>query len=352
MDADTGAIAAVFVRDGDFGSLRRLRARLTNARDLFVRAAETGHLPMCQWLRAEFGLSADDCRAAMAVAVVAGRLRVARWLESEVGFPAFELDLVWNQLAADGHLGMLRWLRAEPVSARALRASMFRATETGRLDMLQWLCRLDEDGLDVIYSANRLLVSAAANGHLAVCRWLHAVDPLTSVDDNDFFAAAGVAAERGHLGVARWLCALRPPDRADDDLFAIRLIHAARDGHADVCRWLLSVVDFSKRTVRSALLEAMQHGRLRVCRYLVAARRTVVGRWRTETLAEALIGGHVGVCRWLLEYYPAAEVCAALTLNGAWRWGFVSWRNRTVTAQTLLAVEAFERSRRTGLDGS
>lgn len=73
-------------------------------------------------------------------------------------------------IASDnGHLAIAMWAHASGASdARAMAWALYRAGMRGHLNVVQWLCSIDDTNVDNAFEA------ACDHGHLATAQWLYA----------------------------------------------------------------------------------------------------------------------------------------------------------------------------------
>ncbi len=196
---------------------------------------------------------------------------------------------------------------------------------TGQLDNVQAL--VERAGLPV--TAN-VMASAAAEGHLPVCQWLHgqgcpwrsgddepeprwSASPLErlrySEDSDAPYPAMRAAAQGGHLELCQWL--REAGCRAES--YQI-LCWAAAGGHIDVCKWALSLgnpwaddsddseedeEDYGNYPDTVGFHEAVAGGHRALCDFMLQSgcSSLYVGP------ALALAGGHTELYEWLMQLY-------------------------------------------------
>jgi len=127
--------------------------------------------------------------------------------------------------------------------------------------------------------------AAAANGHLAVLKWLHTCKKLRLTK-----AVTALALENGHLPVVQWLHSQLTP------LFPKRLRNS-RCCHKHTRQVPKSQVTFTFRT--GALEGAIQRGHLSVLEWCENQGFLTGRRFSSCAMANAAAGGHLDVVEWL-----------------------------------------------------
>ncbi|KAK9841592.1 hypothetical protein WJX74_008449 [Apatococcus lobatus] len=184
-------------------------------------AAESGSLPLLQWLPAP-PLSCPWDSSCKTAAAMKGNLSMLQWLRGQ------DPPCPWNLNAARvatsrGDMPLLQWLRAQGCPWDAL--CCFGAARRGDIAMLQWAraqeppCPWDE----------RSIRAAAGKPSIECLQWLRAQDPPCPWDE----VACVMAASRD-LRVLKWLREQDPPCPWDADTSET----AAMQGNLPMLQWL------------------------------------------------------------------------------------------------------------------
>jgi len=156
-------------------------------------AAEGGHLQLLQWLLQQ-GCPIDQ---ATRVAAYAGQLHVLEWMVKAGILPVSGLGDVMIGAASQGHVHVLEWLAPRvrlPGDWRVVHdLYQTRNTETTFVD--------------------RMVSSAAYNGHVDVLRWARGRN-YTSNDVGFWASVRRDAVATGNWHVVHWIDAVRPMCRA------------------------------------------------------------------------------------------------------------------------------------------
>lgn len=139
------------------------------------------------------------------------------------------------------------------------------ACANGRLDMAQWLFRLQR-AAGIRLAVEGAFACACQNGHLAVGKWLLELQDIHPWHKR---VQALQACANGHLEVAKWLLGLHDVDLSAND-WQDALRQACGGGHMHVARWLygLGVVE-THAGLDSAFRWACWRGQLAVAKWLV-----------------------------------------------------------------------------------
>lgn len=290
-------------------------------------ASRNGHVQVVEWIQARFG--GEPWISKLGTVVRSGCSSPDRWMYHADGRDWFENALA---LAARiGRLDLVQWLH------RIDRKIIFRGKTARMSSVLQAAVREDyHDVLKLLHQSRWemymftpcAITSAATGGHLGVIQWLQA-------NRKDKCTAQAIinAAGRGFLDIVKWLTANR-----NEDCTVAAMNSAAREGHLEVVKWLhhhrsegctthamdsaaarghLDVVRWlhknrSEGCTRSAMDEAAVRGHLRTVRWLHKHRTEGC---TTRAMDEAASRGYLYVVRWLHE--NRSEGCTTRAMDGA-----------------------------------
>ncbi|GMF14834.1 unnamed protein product [Phytophthora lilii] len=213
-------------------------------------AAKNGHLAVLQWLfdhHDNVYWGGDE----MYFAVANNHLEVAKFLNKHTAPPPDDMYLI-DEAARHGDLEMMEWLHTERGDQLTYEGVM-RAVDHGFLDAVEWMCATFPD---VVTTSYIRMDSAAANGHLAMIKWLHEhhgwctkqamnraagndhLEVVKFLDENRSEGcttdAMDMAAANGHLETVKWLHTNR-----SEGCTQFAMDSAAKNGFADVVQWLL-----------------------------------------------------------------------------------------------------------------
>eukprot|EP00928_Gymnodinium_smaydae_P011267 TRINITY_DN14181_c0_g1_i3.p1 TRINITY_DN14181_c0_g1~~TRINITY_DN14181_c0_g1_i3.p1 ORF type:complete len:940 (+),score=233.56 TRINITY_DN14181_c0_g1_i3:70-2820(+) len=296
----------------------------TSAKQMLAQVDEDGRTPLRR--------AARDGPVEVLRRLLDGRCDVA----AAAGAPERECVRPLHEAAAGGHVEALQLLlerRAAPESRDPDgQTALFYAATGGQVVACKWL--VENAGSENAPSASdhrerTALHAAAQSGQAAVCEALlqcagDEASELIATEDWEGFTAAHVAAQAGQAEVCRLLAAARAELYAALDFGVTTLQMAAERGHSEVLGLILDELAATHGGTASASFASAVHAK-RVsdgrCAWLLAASegfpescdrlwkvealrpqlRNAADRNRRSALLLAARGGHVDVCRWLLD---------------------------------------------------
>ncbi|KAJ8548550.1 hypothetical protein ON010_g11123 [Phytophthora cinnamomi] len=237
----------------------------------------------------------------LAVASEAGQVEVMQCLYQEGIVEQYPEALI--RAVRNGHLDAVKWLvqHHSYLGGVAIDSVIDEAAKNGRLEILAFLQRLggSMQPANAWWPRSRNAMNlAAANGHLPVVKWLHAIEAQHCTT-----RAMDEAATNGHLDVAQWLHRHRL-----EGCTTSAMDGAASNGHLTTLQWLFANTKAGCST--KAMELAAANGYLVIVKWLfeifsLACTHFAKGPACTsKTLDEAASKSHVRVVHWIHSHFP------------------------------------------------
>ncbi len=287
------------------------------AEDMYVHAAEGGHLTVINWLISENIRIPKDTKL-LTVAARGGHFKIIKWARSlnppckwnedvciEVASQN-RLDILrwirdqknkapWNEdvcaaAAKEGHIGILKWLRAQsPPCPWDTRVAEYSATDS-RLSGLKWALSL----VPPCPWDQHIQCEAAKGGHLKTLRWLHSHNFLE--EWHPYICTQ--AASMGRLPVLKWLLDQNPPAP-----FHVKaMMVSAKSGYLDIIKWAREENNPKLPWCEGVCYDAAQYGQLEVLQWVRS--QDPPCPWDEKVCKFASLHGHLHILKWVRSQDP------------------------------------------------
>lgn len=306
----------------------------TVSREMLQLACKCGHFDIIKYLFSKLYIKLDsgtskliemrkqnnEGETLLHYAALGGNVMIFEFLLEQKCDPTsrtYEGNSVLHFAAMFGHFQMVRYICARfPALLREKNKYDFTAVHfaarEGHDDVLQVLVARESNIIDMVKGGNTILHLAAANGHLAIIRFIQLVNPMQQDTANSSsLLPVHLAVQNGSVDTLI-LFLKNGTDIMTKTVDKRSLLHfAAFYGQLDMVRYLCTCkpklihkLDIEGNTVGH---EAAASGNVEVLKYLIEKGVDPLSpnKYKTTLLHEACFNGHLGMVKFLCASYPA-----------------------------------------------